>query len=407
MKILHLLAQIPGFTGSGIYLRSIIPLAASAGYEQAVICGIPRELKIVFDSSAPLTFYPVYFETAKLPFPVTGMSDVMPYPSSRYRDLSPDMLSQWQNAFQERLQQAIDEFKPDLILSHHLWLLTALARQMAPSLPLYAICHGTALRQQNFCPHFAPLILPQLKNIDLVFALNRSQKEKLSNSFAIDPGRIVISGNGYNELLFYPQQRDASRTKRFVYAGKLSYAKGLKELFSALEFLYKTDKNFRLTLCGSGAGEETSHIRQIAGQCRFPHEFKGNVTQEDLAEIFRHSDILILPSYYEGLPLVLIEALACGLRIIVNDLPGLKEWLGDKIIQSGLIDFVPLPELVNTDEPVPEKVGAYVADLSSAIKTCLSKSNQEPPVHLESLKSHSWAAVFERLQKHFPDPDND
>ena len=54
----------------------------------------------------------------------------------------------------------------------------------------------------------------------------------------------------------------------------------------------------------------------------------GVLSQKSLAKVRRHSHILVLPSFYEGLPLVILEGLASGCRIVATDLPGNKEILG-------------------------------------------------------------------------------
>ena len=400
MKILHLLAQRPGLTGSGVYLQSMVRLADAAGYQQAVLCGIPAGTEVSFDVTHQPQLYPVWFDSAELPFPVVGMSNVMPYKSTRYNQLKGKMLQQWKTAFSLQITNAIEEFQPDIILSHHLWLLSALALQIAPDIPIYLINHGTALRQKGFCPSLAAEIIPYLQKAELVFALNDTQKEKLVSEFKLKPAKIIITGNGYNEAVFYPEKREANAVKKLVYAGKLSYAKGLRELLATLEFSYNSGFRFQLTICGSGAGSELHKLQALAEKCSFPLTFTGNISQPELAEVFRNSDIFILPSYYEGLPLVLIEALACGLQVIVNDLPGIREWLGTRICNSKMIDFVPLPVLDTTYKPVKYFVPAYITILSVTIEKRLK--SRRKPVSLEAaIKEYSWSSVFKRIRQNW------
>jgi len=95
-KILHILAQRPEKTGSGIFLQNIVKIAAEQGYEQAVISGVPAALeKVEFGAIAEQKFYPVKFETEQIPFPVVGMSNVMPYRSEKYKNLTAEMLKKW------------------------------------------------------------------------------------------------------------------------------------------------------------------------------------------------------------------------------------------------------------------------------------------------------------------------
>jgi len=238
MRILHLLAQRPGLIGSGVYLQSMVRLADADGHQQAVLCGVPAKEQINFEAANQPQLYPVRFETKELPFPVVGMSNVMPYKSTRYNRLKGKMLIQWKDAFTSQITKAVAEFKPDIILSHHVWLLSALTRQIAPEIPLYLINHGTALRQAKFCPQIAADILPHLQKSDLVFALNQTQKDNLIKEFQINAEKIKITGNGYNETVFYSEKRQPNKVKKLVYAGKISFAKGLRELLATLEYTY-------------------------------------------------------------------------------------------------------------------------------------------------------------------------
>ena len=76
MKILSILAQKPSSTGSGIYLTEVLKSLRKMGEEQAVVYGITKEDKVPEFSGVKA--YPVYYESADLPFPVLGMSDEMP-----------------------------------------------------------------------------------------------------------------------------------------------------------------------------------------------------------------------------------------------------------------------------------------------------------------------------------------
>ena len=75
-----------------------------------------------------------------------------------------------------------------------------------------------------------------------------------------------------------------------------------------------------LELAG-GAGDEGEYqeIRELAEKCPFAVTFAGKITQQELAKKMNQSDVFVLPSFYEGLPLVIIEALACGTYVICTD----------------------------------------------------------------------------------------
>ena len=128
MRILSITAQKPNSTGSGVYLTELVKEYAAQGHEQAVVAGIYQD--DVVELPKGVGFYPVYFESEKLPFPIVGMSDEMPYRSTRYCDMTPKMTDQFQKTFLEVIDSAIREFVPELILCHHLYLLTAIVNHL-------------------------------------------------------------------------------------------------------------------------------------------------------------------------------------------------------------------------------------------------------------------------------------
>ena len=147
MRILSITAQKPSSTGSGVYLTELVKEFARKGHSQAVVAGVYREDQISLP--AEVGFYPVYFQTEALPYPIAGMSDEMPYPSTRYCDMTEEMTEAFGKAFLEKVTEAVEALDPDLILCHHLYLLTALVREHFPDRRIYGFCHNTDIRQME------------------------------------------------------------------------------------------------------------------------------------------------------------------------------------------------------------------------------------------------------------------
>ncbi len=210
-KILNILAQRPDKTGSGMYLQALIKEADKNGYKQAVVAGISsKDTKVTFDSKNPIKFFPVIFETPVLPFPIVGMSDVMPYESEKYKNLSMDMLKKWKTAFTAAIKKAVNEFNPDIIICHHLWILTALVKKLYPNKKIIAFCHGTDLRQlHSFRSISKPIskeilnyVINNCKNLDTIIVSHKDEKQQVINSYKINKNKIFIAGTGFNPDIF-------------------------------------------------------------------------------------------------------------------------------------------------------------------------------------------------------------
>jgi glycosyltransferase involved in cell wall biosynthesis len=106
-------------------------------------------------------------------------------------------------------------------------------------------------------------------------------------------------------------------------------------------------------------------------------------------------------SFYEGLALVLLEALACGCRLVSTNFPGIEEVLGD--LPPTYCRLVDLPRLKSLDTPYPEDETSFEGRLTAAIRDQIEAVRREPkmdPALLTPiLKKYSWTQVFERVEQ--------
>lgn len=372
MRILNISAQKPDSTGSGTYLAETVAAQVAAGHTTAVICGV--DVADGWDLPDETSVYPVRFQTEELPFNVVGMSDEMPYPSTRYRDMTPEMVAQFKAAFTRTIKQADAEFKPDVVICHHLYLVTSIAREVLSERCVVGLSHATDLRQMANHDLEHDYIVEQIAALDGIYALHDAQRPDIAQTYCVDADRVEVVGTGYNQALF---NTDGLRTEpnheaplRLLYVGKIWRAKGVMELIEAYGVLADTytPDEITLELVGAvGSSEEWEHAQQLAESCPLPVEFLGKKTPTELAEFYRRADIFVLPSYYEGLPLVVVEALACGCAVIVTDLPGLRPWIEAQIPDAPVLYLKP-PRMRSLDVPAPEEVPAFKAAITQALR---------------------------------------
>ncbi|UCD77459.1 MAG: glycosyltransferase family 4 protein, partial [Desulfobacterales bacterium] len=340
----------------------------------------------------------VQFNGKDISYRIVGMSDVMPYRSKRFCDLTSGELSEYENSFAKKIKDAVREFKPDIIHSHHLWLLSALTRRLCPDLPIVTTCHGSDLRQFQQCTHLQNKVLRGCRKVDAVMALSEAQKNEIERLYRLPSRKIHVVGAGYNDALFSEDTKPEPNPVHLAYAGKLSNAKGVPWLLRALS---KIDyPAWHLHLVGSGSGSEKENCLRLAQNLGRRVQLLGAVDQQELAQILKQSHIFILPSFYEGLPLVVLEALACGCRIVANDLPGIVEIFRD--MQTDDISLVKTPRLHSIDTPFPEDEKTFEEKLEHAIRKQLSAAAKQPQIDLSGIKekitAFSWANVFKKVE---------
>ncbi|MEG2199341.1 MAG: glycosyltransferase family 4 protein, partial [Anaerovorax sp.] len=286
MRIVSVTAQKPDSTGSGTYLTELVNGFKLLGHTQAVVAGINAEDTANFPED--ILFCPVRYNTSKLPFPVLGMSDSMPYESTRYKALTPAMLVQFEEAFIQQMKWVVNNFNPDIILCHHLYLLTAIIREEFPKEKIFAISHGTDLRQLQKINLCHDRIKDNISKLDHIFALHQNQKEEISKLFNVTTDKITVIGSGYNSHVFFDQGvRESSSNKRIIYAGKLCEKKGVLSLFNSLNALYPRYPHFELYLAG-GYSDEAEYLKicHAAENAKFKVTFLGKLTQHQLADQF-------------------------------------------------------------------------------------------------------------------------
>jgi glycosyltransferase involved in cell wall biosynthesis len=137
---------------------------------------------------------------------------------------------------------------------------------------------------------------------------------------------------GYSEAIVLPNCIDTSIFKGtrknndkpiFLYLGRIEQNKGVFELIEALKRL-KEDFNFYFFLCGAGPLKNycVKAFEDIFGD---DFEYKGVVYGASKIEIIKQSDIFILPSYFEGMPMALLETMAAGIIPVVTNVGCMKQ----------------------------------------------------------------------------------
>lgn len=401
MKILHITTQKPNSTGSGTYMCAVVKGFSKIGYEQAIIAGVDKD-----DSKETpvegVGYYPVLYNTEKLPYDVLGMSDVMPYSSTRYRDIDDKQVIMLKEAFNKNISKVIKEFKPELVICHHLYLLTSYVREIVQDIPVVGICHGTCLMQLSNHDLEKEYILSNIKKLDKVFALHEEQRKDIIKIFDMDENKVGVLGSGYDEEVFFNYHKELESDKiNIIYAGKIAKLKGVKSLIKSINKLEYDKSLININIVGDGHNNcEYNEILELAKKSDYNINFLGKIKQENLATVFRLSHLFILPSFFEGLPLVVIEALASGCNVVTTDIPGVKEWIGEKINNSGKIDYIKLPRMKSIGVPYDEELEDFENRLYHSIDKMLQSIIEYNSRNKElEMNDKTWSGLCQRLER--------
>lgn len=142
-----------------------------------------------------------------------------------------------------------------------------------------------------------------------------------------DEGSLIIPGSGVDCTQFSPQLNNYTRhgPTRLLFASRLLEEKGIRELCEAVQVLIKRGVQVELTVAGtlyegnpsSLTPEDVTTLSALPGI-----QFIGHI--EQVNDLIHQSDVIVLPSYAEGCPRILIEAAAAGKPIVASDVPGCR-----------------------------------------------------------------------------------
>lgn len=162
-----------------------------------------------------------------------------------------------------------------------------------------------------------------LEHVDVAGTVSQQLRAKYTRR----PDVVVANESWLEEEHFCRRDPSASPTPTVLFVGRLIPLKGLKELARALALLHQEGLPFRWVVVGDGP------LRQPLGELvktlgyADRVEFTGWVRplSEELFALYRNADLLCLPSYAEGLPLVLLEAMANSVPVVASRVGGIPE----------------------------------------------------------------------------------
>jgi glycosyltransferase involved in cell wall biosynthesis len=185
---------------------------------------------------------------------------------------------------------------------------------------------------------------------------------------------------------------------QLLYAGKLDSSKGVPWLLRSLR---QVEAPWHLHLVGGGNGPERDLCLRLAAEHGDRVTVHGVLSHRELGGLMRQSDIFVLPSFFEGLPLVLLEAMACGCRIVTTDLPGSRELFGES--PPPMVRMVELPPLETVDRPFEADEPLLELRLSEALREAIADVTRGVDIDQgyvrRTTEPFGWAGIFARIEK--------
>jgi L-malate glycosyltransferase len=184
---------------------------------------------------------------------------------------------------------------------------------------------------QQFCsPELIYLDKQVLQNVDIISCVSLSCLNEIKTDYGIKK-EIFNVGNGVDPYFFSPANKKCFDYSYILYTGRLDGRKGLIDLINSAAFVVKKFPDVKFVLTGKGPHKNYLLKRISKLELENHFIFHNYVTTEKLLELYQNATLYVLPSYYEGLPTSLLEALSCGLPCIATDVAGNNELIIDGV----------------------------------------------------------------------------
>jgi glycosyltransferase involved in cell wall biosynthesis len=227
-----------------------------------------------------------------------------------------------------------------------------------------------------------------LKIADKVLCVSHNLKRQLVER-GTEEGKITVISQGVDIHFFGTRsfERLSKKPRSILYVGRLVKNKGVDKGIEAYLRIKKKHPELKFIICGHG--KEGHRLMREYGRLK-DIRFNGFVPRDKLRDIYLTADILFLPSQSEGLPNVVIEAMASKLPVVAT---GVGE----------------LPNLLSNERGVCTSGGDMVSlsrGLDQMIKNDNLRISCAENAYQYILKNHSFEAVREHTLKFFSDLQN-
>ncbi len=180
-----------------------------------------------------------------------------------------------------------------------------------------------------------------IQNADHIITISNFSKKDIISQYKLDNSRVSVAYPGFNKKIFMPKQKDEKskqildkyqiKDTYIIYIGTIQPRKNLIRLMEAVSRI----EGLNLIIAGKTKGEgregwmfeETLQTpKNLAIEDRV--KFLGFVPTEDLPVLISNSIAFIQPSLWEGFGIPVVEAMACGVPVLVSDRCSLPEVAG-------------------------------------------------------------------------------
>ena len=242
--------------------------------------------------------------------------------------------SGWRRFVKDRAESLIHyNFPLDTfsILRDYFFMRYAVKREM----PMVIHLHGGLYLFKEKKPWIIQQILKRVFSWPCpVIVLSKKEKEVIEREYGAADVQVLPNCVDLSEARDYVRDNDDDRTLHLLYLGRIEPNKGIDYILSAAEKLRKDGVDFKLHFAGKDQCKDY-YVPLFQERLKENFVYEGIVTGAKKTELLKRCQVFLLPSFYEGLPMSLLEGMSFGEVPVVTDVGSMGEVVSDGV--NGLI----------------------------------------------------------------------
>ena len=328
-----------------MYARHLSRALVNAGHDVTVFSGQPYpelDAGVEFEPVPSLDLY----------------RDLDPFRSPRLREIESfadvaELLTMWSGGFGEprpfswRVAAALSGRRSDFDVIHdNHGLGTGLIRMIEEGWPVVASVHHPVTIDKALDLRHAPSFRRRVvlrrwygfarmqsrvaRRLDRLVTVSESARADVISEMGVEPGRVTVVPLGVDPATWRPIEKTTRVPGRIMTTTSADVPlKGLAHLIEALAKIRTEREDAHLVVIGT-LREGSAVDRAIARFGVRQHvAFVGGESDEEIVERYAHASVAVVPSLYEGFSLPAIEAMACGVPLVVTSAGALPEVAGE------------------------------------------------------------------------------
>ena len=194
--------------------------------------------------------------------------------------------------------------------------------------------HYPELVEKNNLPHLTRVVAQSIKTSDFIITISEAVKQEIVDNFTIDPAKIIVTPIPPNEAFFKKNSNEVHKkygipTKKYIFfISTVEPRKNLPLLIEAYSRLSPELQNEYSLIISGGMGwksEKSTEAMKDAQAKGLNVVHTGYIDEADKSALYQKASLHVLPSFYEGFGMSVLESAASETPIVATDIPVLRE----------------------------------------------------------------------------------